>query len=132
MAKSSDHTPLINRKAVAVKQTDPERSPQITAKGKGFNAEKILDIAFAEGVKVRQDSELTDILEQFEINSPIPLEALHTVSLILEKVYSYEKRDENHQPLSSPSSAQEDINETITNTKDNEESSIIKKDKNDY
>jgi type III secretion system FlhB-like substrate exporter len=94
MSDKPDNIKMPKTKAVAVKQTENSNTPRITAKGKGYNAEKILDIAFTEGVKVRQDSELTDILEQFEINSPIPLEALHTVSLILEKVYAYEKKQD--------------------------------------
>jgi flagellar biosynthesis protein len=81
---------LQTQKAVAVKKRTDDAAPKITAKGRGFNAEKILDIAFAEGVKVRQDSELTEMLEALDVESPIPLEALHTVSLILERVYESE------------------------------------------
>lgn len=62
--------------------------PKIIAKGSGVLAEKMLDIAFAEGIKVRQDKDLTEILDAFEVESPIPLEALHAVSLILERVYA--------------------------------------------
>lgn len=94
MEKETQHKSILDTKAVAVKRDGSSTAPKITAKGKGYNAEKILDIAFADGVKVRQDSELTEILDQFEVNSPIPLEALHTVSLILEKVYEYEKRQD--------------------------------------
>jgi len=84
------HTP----KAIAVKGADntlgedAQSQPKIIAKGSGALAEKILDIAFAEGVKVRQDKGLTDILDAFDVESPIPLEALHAVSLILERVYA--------------------------------------------
>ncbi len=84
------HTP----KAVAIKGADSalgedgQSQPKIIAKGSGALAEKILDIAFAEGVKVRQDKDLTEILDAFDVESPIPLEALHAVSLILERVYA--------------------------------------------
>ncbi|WP_308909753.1 EscU/YscU/HrcU family type III secretion system export apparatus switch protein [Pseudokordiimonas caeni] len=91
--QEADQLKTPSTKAVAI---DGERAsggtPKIVAKGKGFNAERILDIAFAEGVKVRQDSELTDILEQFEVESPVPLEALHAVSLILDRVYQENRR----------------------------------------
>ncbi len=83
------------KKAVAIKGADPSNSaasPQIVAKGSGELAERILDIAFAEGVKVRQDSDLTELLDAFDVDSPIPLEALHTVSLILDRVYAENKR----------------------------------------
>ena len=81
-------------KAVAIKGADSalgengQSQPKIIAKGSGVLAEKILDIAFAEGVKVRQDKDLTEILDAFDVESPIPLEALHAVSLILERVYA--------------------------------------------
>jgi flagellar biosynthesis protein len=75
-------------KAVAVKKSAGGDSPVLTAKGEGQLAEKLLDIAFAEGIKVRQDKDLTELLSAFDIESPVPLEALHAVSLILERVYA--------------------------------------------
>lgn len=78
-------------KAVAI-ENDRSDGPVIVAKGDGFNAEKILEIAFAEGVKVRQDKSLVEMLDAYDVESPIPLEALHAVSLILERVYQEERR----------------------------------------
>lgn len=81
-------------KAVAIKaaqqahELDIPTPPKIVAKGEGAVAERILDIAFAEGVKVRQDKDLTELLDAFDVDSPVPLEALHAVSLVLERVYS--------------------------------------------
>ncbi len=79
-------------KAIAVQGNDGARPSRIIAKGEGTLAEKILDIAFAEGVKVRQDKDLTELLAAFEVESPVPLEALHAVSLILERVYAENNR----------------------------------------
>ena len=50
-------------------------------------AEKILDIAFESGVKVRRDEDLAQLLARLEVDSPIPLEALTAVSQILTYVY---------------------------------------------
>lgn len=87
--KNSPSGPTMpDTKAVAIKKTGDAEPPKITAKGHGYNAEKILEIAFAEGVKVRQDKDLTELLDAFDVESPVPLEALHTVSLILERVYA--------------------------------------------
>jgi len=77
-----------SNKAIAVKGKDGDTPSRIIAKGDGLLAEKMLDIAFAQGIKVRKDSDLTDLLDAFDIESPIPLEALHAVSLILERVYA--------------------------------------------
>lgn len=86
-------------KAVAIKGAKPasaEATPKIVAKGSGDLAEQILDIAFAQGVKVRQDKDLTELLDAFDVESPIPLEALHAVSLILERVYAENQRMAGH------------------------------------
>jgi flagellar biosynthesis protein len=85
-------TDVPGTKAVAIKRASADSTPTIVAKGHGFNAEKILDIAFAEGVKVRQDRDLTELLDAFEVDCPVPLEALHAVSLILDRVYSENKK----------------------------------------
>lgn len=91
---TSSETPT---KAIAIKGEDTEGStPIITAKGEGALAERILDIAFAEGVKVRQDKDLTELLDAFDVESPVPLEALHTVSLILERVYAENRKLSEH------------------------------------
>lgn len=85
---------VLNRRAIAIKSQspgvsalDPNSPPIITAKGKGYVAERILDMAFADGIKVRKDTDLTNLLDAFDVDCPVPLEALHTVGLILQRVY---------------------------------------------
>ncbi len=75
-------------KAVAVKRREEDALPRITATGRGKLAEQILEIAFANDVKVRQDKELVNILDAYEVDSPVPLEALGAVSEILRYVYA--------------------------------------------
>ncbi len=74
--------------AIAVRH-EPESgsAPRVVAKGKGAVAEQILEIAFAHGVKVRQDADLIDILSAVELDSEIPLEAFAAVAEILAYVY---------------------------------------------
>ncbi len=82
--EDSDKTPL----AVALKYdaaADP--APRIAASGKGTMAEQILALAFAHGVKVREDAELVEILSKLEVDSLIPLEAYTAVAEILSYVY---------------------------------------------
>ena len=62
-------------------------APKIIASGKGAIAEQILNIAFANGIKVREDAELAEILSLLEIDSLIPLEAFAAVAEILAYVY---------------------------------------------
>ena len=83
----NDANDVPKTKAVAIKRTADSDRVTVTAKGTGFLAERILDVAFTKGVKVRSDRDLTNLLEQFDIDSPIPLEALSAVSEILDYVY---------------------------------------------
>lgn len=83
----NDANDVPKTKAVAVKKTSDSSGATITAKGSGHLAERILDVAFSKGVKVRSDEDLTNLLEQLDIDSPIPLEALSAISQILDYVY---------------------------------------------
>jgi flagellar biosynthesis protein len=82
------NSPYRPAKAVALNYRDkrPEL-PRITATGKGALAEKIVAIALAHGVKVREDADLTEILGAIEVDSPIPIEAFTAVAEILAYVY---------------------------------------------
>ncbi len=74
--------------AVALKDsTDKGDVPEITAAGRGKIAEQILELAFANGIKVREDGALAEMLASIEIDSPIPSEAFMAVGEILSYVY---------------------------------------------
>jgi flagellar biosynthesis protein len=79
-------------KAVALEyEAGVDSAPRITATGKGAIAEQILAIAFAHGVKVREDAALLDILAALEVDSIIPTEAFAAVAEILNYVYHANK-----------------------------------------
>src|SRR5690554_1145496 len=61
--------------------------PKITAAGRGKIAEKILQLAFENDIKVREDGDLAEMLAQIELDSPIPSEAFMAVAEILSYVY---------------------------------------------
>ena len=73
-------------------QNDPNTPdlPKIVAAGRGKWAEQILELAFANGLKVREDPALAEILANIELDSPIPTEAIMAVSEILAYVYEAE------------------------------------------
>lgn len=62
-------------------------APRVLASGKGHVAEQILAVAHAEGIKVRQDADLIEILSTLDVDSVIPLEAFAAVAEILNYVY---------------------------------------------
>ncbi len=73
--------------AVALEEREGQSSPVITASGKGYVAEQILAIAFANNVKVRTDADLVQVLSAIDVESEIPTEAVAAVSEILAYVY---------------------------------------------
>ena len=73
--------------AVALKDSANKRHPRIIASGYGNVAERILAIAFAAGIKVREDADLAETLSALEIGREIPLEAFAAVAEILSYVY---------------------------------------------
>ena len=75
--------------AVALHQSaSSERAPEIVASGRGETAKQILEIAFALGIKVREDADLAQILSAVNEETEIPVEALTAVAEIL--IYLYQ------------------------------------------
>lgn len=81
-------TPPQTALAVALKyEPETEFAPKVVASGRGSIAEQILAIAFAKGIKVREDADLAQLLSVIEIDSEIPIEAFAAVAEILAYVY---------------------------------------------
>ncbi len=84
------NTKKVPKRKIAVALDDGARKgelPRITAAGRGNIAEKILQLAFDNGIRVREDSDLSEMLAQIELDSPIPSEAFMAVAEILSYVY---------------------------------------------
>ncbi len=91
-----------SKRQVAAALSGNTKLPQVVASGYGKVAEEILAIAFANGIKVREDADLAEILAALDIGSDVPLEALHAISEILTRVYQA-----NGQPPPPPTGVQE-------------------------
>lgn len=84
----SDPNLPARQKAVALEyELGKDVAPRVVAKGEGRVAEQILALAFANGVKVRQDADLVEILSVLELDTIIPVEAYAAVGEILSYVY---------------------------------------------
>jgi len=83
--------------AVALKRfgIDDSAIPKVVAAGYGKLAEEIVRLAFENGVKVREDKDLAQILATIELDSDIPSEALVAIAEILAYVY---KANSTYQP----------------------------------
>ena len=74
--------------AVAIEDGDDNGGvPTITAAGRGKFAETILQLAYDNGIDVREDSALAEMLAKVELDSPLPSEAFMAVAEILSYVY---------------------------------------------
>jgi flagellar biosynthesis protein len=77
-----------DQKAVALRYAHGrDNAPILSAKGAGSVAEQILQVAFANGIKVRKDTDLAEILMAVDVDSEIPLEAFAAVAEILNYIY---------------------------------------------
>ena len=61
--------------------------PEVTAAGRGKIAEQIMELARENGINIREDAALSEMLATIEIDSPIPSEAFMAVAEILSYVY---------------------------------------------
>jgi flagellar biosynthesis protein len=62
-------------------------APKVVATGRGALADAILEVAFANGVKVREDADLAELLGAVELGHEIPVEAFAAVAEVLAYVY---------------------------------------------
>ncbi len=61
--------------------------PQVVAKGRGFAAERILELARTHGVPVRQDRDLVEMLSACELGEAIPEDVYAAVAELLAWLY---------------------------------------------
>jgi len=95
--KKLDEDPLkpLNAKEIPTRKTAVAltesavlgHAPNVTAAGRGNIAEQILQLAYENGINVREDSALAEMLAKIELDSPIPSEAFLAVAEILSYVY---------------------------------------------
>lgn len=89
MAKTPPHT----RQAVALRYTPGgNNAPKVAAKGKGYLAEKILEMARTHNVPIREDKNLIQVLSRLELEQEIPPQVYQAVAEILSFIYRLSRR----------------------------------------
>jgi len=79
-------------KAVAIKyDAKQDSAPVVTAKGEGFVARRIVEIAQAADVPVVEDAALVSALLSLELEQEIPVELYEAVARVLSWIYRLEK-----------------------------------------
>src|SRR5688500_13133874 len=70
---------------------EKDKAPRVSAKGKGYIAQQIIELAKQHGIEIRKDADLAKILSKLELDTPIPVEAYAAVAEILAYVYKVNK-----------------------------------------
>lgn len=77
--------------ALSYRRGDADAVPLVNAAGKGYLAEKIIEIATEKGIAIHRDADLSALLAVLDIGEEIPLEAFAAVAEILRYVYAANK-----------------------------------------
>jgi flagellar biosynthesis protein len=77
-----------SRQAVALRYKPGEdNAPRVVGKGRGYLADKILEVARAHNIPIREDRNLVQILSRLDLDQQIPAELYRAVAEILAFIY---------------------------------------------
>lgn len=77
-----------SKKAVALKyEAEKDKAPKVVAKGRGFIAQRIIELARQHSIPMKEDEALVEILSKLDIYEEIPVELYKAVAEILVFVY---------------------------------------------
>ena len=83
----------MKEKAVALKYDRSSNSaPLVTAKGEGFSAKKIIQIAKEHDVPIQKDEDLVELLSKVEIDKEVPAEMYKAVAEVFSFIYKMSKK----------------------------------------
>lgn len=90
-----------DRKIAAAIKYDAKKdsAPQVTAKGQGLIAEKIIELARKNNVPIKEDPALVQVLYKLDLDENIPPELYKAIAEILVFVYSLNQDWRNRQKL---------------------------------
>ena len=85
-------SPEARQKAVALRyDREKEQAPRVVAKGSGYMAERIIELARAHGIAIYEDKELIELLSRIELYQVIPVELYQVIAEVLAFVYRLNK-----------------------------------------
>ncbi|GAE91646.1 flagellar biosynthesis protein FlhB [Gracilibacillus boraciitolerans JCM 21714] len=84
------------KKAVALKyDMENDQSPKVSATGKGYVAEEIIDRAQQNNIPIQSDPTLVELLSQLNINENIPEELYQVVAEVFAYIYQVDQKLKN-------------------------------------
>jgi flagellar biosynthesis protein len=92
MTTSTDDD-LPRKKAVALRyDAESEGAPKVVAKGAGYQAEHILQIAKENDIHIYEDPDMVNILATLDIQAEVPENLYKAIAEVLAFVYQLNKR----------------------------------------
>jgi flagellar biosynthesis protein len=89
----TQHPTETRRAAIALKyDAATDNAPRVVAKGRGLVAEKIIALAQAQGIPMREDPDLVQMLTQIDLDHEIPPTLYKVVAELLAFVYRLNQR----------------------------------------
>jgi len=83
----------MKKKAVALKyDKEKNRAPVIGAKGEGKTAQKIIQIAKENGVPLKKDEDLVELLSKVELDKEVPPQMYKAIAEVFSFIYSVTRR----------------------------------------
>lgn len=88
-----EQSPPRPRQAVALRyKTGEDPAPRVVATGRGHVADAIVEVATREGVSIRRDASLVEVLGKLELDQLIPPELYEALAKLLAWVYEQDRR----------------------------------------
>jgi flagellar biosynthesis protein len=81
------------RKAVAIRYNqEKDAAPHIVAKGSGYLAERIMELALENNILIHEDRDLVTLLSKLDVDTDIPENLYRAVAEILVFVYQLNQK----------------------------------------
>jgi len=82
----------MKEKAVALQyDNDKNSAPKVIAKGEGKTAQKIIQIAKENGVRLKKDEDLVELLSKVELDAEVPPQMYKAVAEVFSFLYKITK-----------------------------------------
>lgn len=83
------------KKAVSLRyHQDKDHAPVVSAAGKGYVADEILEIAKEHNIPILEDTSLVELLAELNVNEQIPEELYQVVAEVFAFIYQADKQSE--------------------------------------
>lgn len=83
----------MKQKAAALRyDTKKENAPKVVAKGEGLSAQNIIKIAKENGVPIKEDKDLMELLSNVEIDKEVPEALYKAVAEVFSFIYKTTKK----------------------------------------